>query len=340
MNLALRNAPCFRSFSDDSADARRSTGPCYHPSGNMRPRLVLAVVLLGGCASLALLWWYVRVDRTPAPLARGPRIVSLSPAITETLFALGVGDLVVGVTLHCNYPPEAAKIARIGGGTNPDLEAIARLGPTVILGERTLRVTEQMLGPLAPTHLFPWLTPFEVTRGIREIGALVDRRSEAEAVASAMERRWRQTPLASAPRVVMVFADKPGRLGPMYFAKPGSLHDVMLGAAGARNAIEGPVRGAPILSVEELLRVNPDAIILLVATDDLSPEARDQYLADFEALPSLRAVREHRVRVLNGSILFATGPRSVAAIDRIAAALRDINAGASERSPVGSQGSP
>src|SRR5262245_18632256 len=99
----------------------------------MRARLVFAAVLLSGCALFALSWWYLGVDRDPTPLARGPLVVSLSPAITETLFALGVGDLVVGVTRRCDYPPEVAKIARVGAGTNPDLEAIARLEPTMIL---------------------------------------------------------------------------------------------------------------------------------------------------------------------------------------------------------------
>ncbi len=291
----------------------------------MKVRSVLAIVFITACAFVAVWRWAPRTGHLRGTSGGDkPRIVSLSPAITEVLFALGMGDAVVGVDKWSDYPPEAAKIARVGSGMSPDLEAIARLSPTMILSETTLRLSEQTLAPLAPAHFLPWLTAAEIVRGVRELGALVDRRREAEEIASRMERRLRVAPPADAPRVLMVFADKPGRLGPIYFVKPGSLHDALLTAAGARNAVEGAVQGAPTMSLEEILRLDPDAILILVANDDLSPEARDQFLADFRALPSLRAVSNHRVGVLSGNILLVTGPRVLAVIDRVADMLRDM----------------
>lgn len=291
----------------------------------MKARSIPVMIVLGACAALALALWASKAGRFPeAAPGRSPRIVSLSPAITETLFALGVGDEVVGVDERCDYPPEAAKIARVGAGISPDLEAIVLLKPTLIVGEATTGLSGATLTPLAPAHLLPWLTSSEILRGVRELGALVDRRQAAEALASRMERRLVVTPPANAPRVLMLLADKPGRVDPIYFVKPGSLHDTLLIAAGARNAVEGPVQGAPILSIEEILRLDPDAIVILVADDELSPEARDQFVADYRSLPSLRAVRDNRVRVLHGGILFVTGPRVLAVIDQVAAALGDM----------------
>lgn len=297
----------------------------------MKARPVLAIVLIGACAFIAVWRCAANQGRLPAvvPGAR-PRIVSLSPAITETLFALGAGDAVVGVTTRCDYPPEAGKLARVGAGISPDLEAIARLRPTLILGEATLRLSAETLAPLAPTELLPWLTADEIVRGVRALGVLVDRRVAAGDLAGRMERRWRAPPAANAARVLMLLADKPGRLGPIYFVKPGSLHDTLLTAAGARNAYEGTVRGAPTLSLEGILQLDPDAIVILVADDELAPGTREAFIADFQALPSLRAVRDHRVRVLNGNILFVTGPRVLAVIDQVAAALRDMGLGLGE----------
>jgi len=291
----------------------------------VKVRSVLAVAIIGACAFVAVWRWASTQGRMPE-IARGakPRIVSLSPAITETVFALGAGDSLVGVTNRCDYPPEVVKIARVGSGMSPDLEAIAKLQPTMILGETTLKLSEQTLAPLAPAHLLPWLTASEIIRGVRELGVLTDRRPKAEEIASQMERRLGVATPANAPRVLMLFADKPGRTGPIYFVKPGSLHDALLTAAGARNAVEGAVQGAPIMSIEEILRLDPDAILILVANDDLPPEARDQFLADFRSLPTLRAVRDNRVRVLNGSILLVTGPRVLVVIDRVADLLRDM----------------
>jgi len=303
----------------------------------MKARPVLAIVLIGACTFVAVWRWASNEGRLPEVAPGAPlRIVSLSPAITETLFALGVGDAVVGVTQRCDYPPEVGKIARVGAGTSPDLEAIARLRPTMILGEATLRLSADTLAPLAPAKLLPWLTADEIVRGVRELGALVDRRPEAEELAGRMERRWRAPPPANAARVLMLLADQPGRLGPIYFIKPGSLHDTLLAAAGARNAFEGTVRGVPTLSIEGILQLDPDAIVILVADDALTAETREAFLADFRTLPSLRAVRDNRVRVLNGNLLFVTGPRVLAVIDRVAAALRDMGLGG----VTGAQGPP
>jgi iron complex transport system substrate-binding protein len=306
-----------------------------------RTLLALVLVLVGAGAVVLLARHGSRVERaaaSKASIAAGEagaaggaaaydtsRIVSLAPAITETLFALGKGDSVVGVSLYSDYPAEAKRLPSVGAGTNPDLEAIARLQPTLILGEETKILPAEKLAPLGPTKLLPWLTPAQIVASVRALGKLVEREAAAEALARQMEARWGAPPAAGAPRVLMLFGDSPGQLGgPLYFAKPGSLHDALLVAGGGRNAVEGEVSGMPSMSVEGLLRLDPDAILLLVADDDLPAEKRAQYLADFDALATLRAVRERRVRVLNGSVLYVTGPRVMAVIDQVAAALGEM----------------
>ena len=308
-----------------------------------RPLLALALVVVGAGAVLLLAWRGSQVrsaaqDGADGGLGDGglgsgaqavdlSRIVSLSPAITETLFELGVGDKLVGVALRSDYPAAARALPIVGAGTNPDLEAIARLRPTLILGEQMQILPAERLAPLGPTRLLPWLSPAEIVSGVRALGALVGRVAEAERIAGAMEARWKVTPSPAAPRVLMVFADSPGRIGPMYFAKPGSLHDALLVAGGGRNAITEQGIAMPSLSVEGLLKLDPDAILLLVADDELAEATRAQFLADFAALGPLRAARQQRIRVLNGNILYVTGPRVMVVIDQVAAALRDMGLG-------------
>src|SRR5436190_3568544 len=65
--------------------------------------------------------------------AQPRRIVSTAPSITETLFALGLGDAVVGVSQHCHYPPEAAKRPRVGAYLHPNVEAILALRPDLVI---------------------------------------------------------------------------------------------------------------------------------------------------------------------------------------------------------------
>src|SRR6478672_8815595 len=69
-----------------------------------------------------------------ASAPRSQRIVSLAPSVTETLFALGFGDRVVGVTTYCDYPPEARRLPKIGGFTNPSVEAIVATRPDLVIG--------------------------------------------------------------------------------------------------------------------------------------------------------------------------------------------------------------
>jgi ABC-type Fe3+-hydroxamate transport system substrate-binding protein len=291
----------------------------------MSPRWLLALALtLVGVGSVFAPACKGGERSKPATGVAAARIISLSPAITETLFALDAGERLVGVALRSDYPAEAQQLPTVGAGTSPDLEAIARLRPTLILSEETKILPAERLAPLAPTRLLPWLSPAEIVKSIRELGAIVDRRARAEELASTMERRFQAKPSSAAPRVLMLFVDQPGRVGPMYFAKPDSLHGAMLVAGGARNAVEEEVRGAPTLSIEGLLQLDPDAILLLVSADELSAETRAQFLADFRELSTLRAVRENRIRILNGNILYVTGPRVLLVIDKVAAALAEM----------------
>ena len=109
-----------------------------------------------------------RSDGRPDP----SRIVSLAPAITETLFAIGAGDRVVGVSDYCNDPPEVARLARVGTSITPSFERIARLEPTLIVTEKNASSRGHELDRLAPTFALSWLTLDEIVAGIRKLGRL------------------------------------------------------------------------------------------------------------------------------------------------------------------------
>src|SRR5262249_1764887 len=83
-------------------------------------------VLAIGCLMLVLR----QVDAAAPPL----RLVSLAPSVTETIFALGYGGRLVGVTTYCDYPPDAKKIAKVGDFMNPSLEAVAAKRPDLVIG--------------------------------------------------------------------------------------------------------------------------------------------------------------------------------------------------------------
>jgi ABC-type Fe3+-hydroxamate transport system substrate-binding protein len=256
-------------------------------------------------------WSALGCDHSSQNSALGPgkrRLVSLSPAITETLFAIGAGPELVGVSDYCNYPEAAKKLPRTGTALTPSYEAIVRLSPSMILCEAAASTPKRELSALGVTKFLPWLSLEDIVASTRLLGALTTHPAGADVLATKL---WEGLAVAEAPngpRVLVVLGEGTGKLSEIYFIKKNSIHGAALRAAGARNAVAEDVPGVPRLSIEELLRLDPDAIIVLVApTPDGPSEA--QVVHDYEALEPLTAVKNKRVSVLQSAEAFANGPR-------------------------------
>jgi iron complex transport system substrate-binding protein len=234
--------------------------------------------------------------------------VSLSPAITETLFAIGAGAEIVGVSDYCNYPEEAKKLPRTGSALTPGYEAIVRLAPTLILCEAAASTPKRELSALGVTKFLPWLSLEDIVASTRLLGALTAHAAPADALATKLWDGLAVGEVTTGPRVLAVLGVASGKLSEVYFIKKNSIHGAALRAAGARNAVAQDVPGVPRLSIEELLRLDPDAIIVLIAP---SPEGASdaQVLHDFAALEPLTAAKNKRISVLRSAAAFANGPR-------------------------------
>jgi ABC-type Fe3+-hydroxamate transport system substrate-binding protein len=240
--------------------------------------------------------------------SRARRIVSLSPAITETLFAIGAGADLVGVSDYCDFPEAARELPRTGTALTPNYEAIVRLGPTLILCEGAASAPKRELSALGVTRFIPWLTLEDVVASTRLLGALTTAAAQADVLATKL---WDDLAVAEAPhgpRVLAVLGESPGKLSEIYFIKRNSIHGAALRAAGARNAVANDVLGVPRLSLEELLRLDPEAIIVLVATGS-KRQGEGDAARDFRALEPLSASKNQRITVLESNAAFSEGPR-------------------------------
>ncbi|HEY3253803.1 MAG TPA: helical backbone metal receptor, partial [Polyangiaceae bacterium] len=193
------------------------------------------------------------------------RLVSLSPAVTETLFAIGAGPELVGVSDYCDYPEEAKKLPRTGSALTPGYEAIVRLKPSLILCEAAASTPRRELAALGVTKFLPWLSLEEIVASTRLLGALTGHAGPAGQLATQLWEGLAIAEAANGPRVLAVLGETSGKLSEIYFIKRNSIHGAALRAAGARNAVAMDVPGVPRLSFEELLRLDPDAIIVLVS---------------------------------------------------------------------------
>lgn len=250
--------------------------------------------------------------------ARGElRIVSLAPAITETLFALGAGPRVVGVSDYCESPSEARSRPRLGTSITPNYEAIARLKPSLIVSERNAATRVRELEALSTTRLLPWLTLEEIQSGVRELGTITGNAEKARELANEMQARLGVPEPSDGPRVLLVLGE--GRGDELWFIRKNSLHGSVLAAAGARNAVQEDVQGPPNLSHERLLALDPDAIVSLLLPG--RSRAAEAAVKRFEHFTTLTAVKHGRVGFVSHAAAFTHGPSVLGLVDQLRAEL-------------------
>ena len=289
--------------------------------------LALAVAASWNCAP--------RAPDGPPPAAAPPqRIVSLAPSLTETLFALGVGDRVVGVTRYCAHPPAVRGLPRVGGHLDPSYEAIVALEPDLVVMIPSSEASERRLRSLGVPVLrvdqhdvdgvLDSITVLAGACGVEEHGAAlrrdIERRLEAAARAAAGRER---------PRTVVVVGHEigAGAVRSVWAAGPETFYDGVLELAGGVNAVEGGVVRYPELSREGLAALDPDVVIDVVAGVEERGMDLERIRAGWRALTELRAVREGRVRVLEGDVMVVPGPRLPEMVAAVAAALAAEPAG-------------
>lgn len=252
-------------------------------------------------------------QRRPTASRVSSRTVSLSPGITDALFAIGAGNTVVARSDYCDFPPEVARLPKVGSSITPNYEAIARLEPTLIVSEDNAAARRRELMALAPTLLLPWLSLDEVVRGILELGNVSNRRTNADELAERLDKRLRVRAPEVATKILLVIGSDTGRFDDIWFIRRNSLQGAALHAAGARNAIDEDIAGQPRVSLERLVALDPDAIVVLT----LRKNPGDEELAPYKKLTALRAVRENRLAIVEAPEAYVNGPRVLALVEKL-----------------------
>jgi iron complex transport system substrate-binding protein len=265
----------------------------------------------------------IGISRLGARKARprsAERLVSLTPAITETLFTLEAAAQLVAVSDFCELPP-GVTLPRVGSSLTPSYEVIARLLPSMILSDDSAGAKQRELAAIADCEVLPWLTLPEVVGSIRRIGLLVGRSDAANALAQRLDQRLSREPPSDAPRALLLLGFDPDRPAELWFIKPNSLHGAALTAAGARNVVDHPIQGLPRLSVEELLTLDPD-LVLIMPTPGTSLEQQRRLVEAFGALAPLRAVKRGHVAIVDGSQ--SVGPGILRLVDALSSVLQKL----------------
>jgi iron complex transport system substrate-binding protein len=285
----------------------------------LRRVLLLAALVIGHSAAAE--------PRQSAQFGPGPqRIVSLIPATTEMLFAMGAGDRVVGVSSYDQFPPEVERLPKVGGLLDPSVETLLALKPDLVIVYDTQAELRRQL-ERAGVPMFPYSHRglADITATIRSLGERVGARTAAGAAARSIEQQLAGVAARVAgrpkPRTLLVFERESGSLRQIIAsAGYGFLHDV-LEIAGGADILNDLKRQSVTMSTETVLARAPDVIIELHYGESLKRAQIDEERRVWNTLPSIPAVKNNRVYLLTGDEFVVPGPRIVLAAERFARAL-------------------
>jgi iron complex transport system substrate-binding protein len=289
-----------------------------------RPQKLIATLIVAiACASAGL----ARPSGPPfQPQAPAKRIISLVPALTEVLFAIGAGPQVIAVSSFDDDPPEVLKLPRVGALLDPDTERILSMRPDLVLtyGSQT-DLDKQLAAAGIRTFSYRHGGLADVTPTFRTLGDLTGHRDEAARVANAIDARLAAIRSRVAdrrrPRTLLVMGREPLSLRQLHASGGiGFLHDLVT-LAGAVNVFSDVQRQAVHASTEMLIARAPDVILVHLYSRVLSQEAVEKERQTWRQLPSIPAVKAGRVHILLGDHLVVPGPRIAAAAEEIARAI-------------------
>ena len=253
------------------------------------------------------------------------RIISLAPSTTELLFAMGLGDRIVGVTSFCDYPEEAKKKPKIGGMSNPSLEAVLSSRPDIVVmttDGNQKEFAERLRSLKIRTYVFRATRLADLPQGIRDMGAALEVKEKADPLARGIElsiekiigdRRARSgTGKSHGEKVLFIIWPEP-----LIVAGPGTAIDDAIRLLGAINIASRAKIPYPKFSVEEIIRRSPDIIFIGKG----HAEMNDVSQGLLKKIANIPAVRNKKVFFLSDN-LYRLGPRIVKGIEELAACLK------------------
>jgi iron complex transport system substrate-binding protein len=251
-------------------------------------------------------------------IARQPeRIISLSPANTEILFALNLGEKVVGITDVCNYPSQTEKKEKIGGYSNPNLEKIIELEPDLILASygnpaKLINQLEELnytVVGLNPKNID------DIISSITMVGKITGKDEEATRLTEEMKERIEAVLSETSslfesdrPRILYVVWYKP-----LWTAGSGTFIDELIQKTGGIN-IAGDIAGWPQISLETVLEKNPQVVIV----GEGHPGGLVETVKKEGTLWITDAFKYNKIYTIDADIISRTGPRIVDALEEMA----------------------
>ena len=256
------------------------------------------------------------------------RIVSMAPSLTEVLFALGLGESVVGVTRYCDYPPEAKTKSQVGGFLDPNYEAILSLVPDLVVLLQEQAETEKYLAEMGLSTLpLNHSSVTGIINSIATIGETCGAADKARHLVNDLEARIARVRAKTAelPRARVMVAI--GRnlnetsLGNIYISGRDGFYDQLLELAGGTNVYRRRTIALPAISAEGIQNLNPQVIIDIAPAVGQAARQAENPIRAWEFAAGVDAVKNHKVYVFGEGYGVRPGPRFILLLEQMARVL-------------------
>ncbi|MEI6613887.1 MAG: helical backbone metal receptor [Chrysiogenales bacterium] len=238
------------------------------------------------------------------------RVISMAPALTEIVFALDKGNMLVGVTKFCDYPQLAQKIAKIGGYFDVNMEALLALAPEIVIAYPEQYSQVKFLESRAIVLIVKHQCLADLYQSIFMIGRALHGENEAKSMVFAMQKKLADIANSvnggKKVRTLIIAGRNADELKNMYIIGKNDFLNEIMEIAGGENAYQGAIN-YPNISMETVIFLNPDFILEISAHyEGISDEKVFKLWSPFKML---KAVQNRQISIIKQSFWLRPGPR-------------------------------
>ena len=257
-------------------------------------------------------------------LGADERVVSLSPSLTEIIYALDKGETLVATSSYSLYPPAAKKLPIIGGYENPHLERILSFNPTLVVGQDFNR---NLLEKLQKFHIktlaLKLRTIKDIQKGILRLGEVLGSTTKAKELTQNITNAITNAPKASQPHSVMiVYGLREDLRSRTYIAGHNIFFEDIIKECGNTNAFTAHTTDQPVLAYENIIALNPDQVIILHSKATEPNVDVKKALRNWESIP-INAAKNSRISIIDEDYLHIPSNRVALTIKRLCGEMND-----------------
>ena len=221
-------------------------------------------------------------------LVANEKIITLSPAINEIVYALGLGDKVVANTEFCDFPVESKNIQKVGGYGSVSLEKVVNLNPTIILNQDYDKKLNQSLKDLNfKTLVYKTNSLEDIKYTIEDLGDVFNKNEEAKKLNNEIEHSLESLKnIVENKKILIVISPQNSLSNQIFVAGNFVYFEDIIKASNNINAYQSSLKSQPSINSEKLITLNPDIIILLAPFLENDKITQEKYINMWEKLPT------------------------------------------------------